>query len=251
MHRSHRWNLLALLPVVAVIGMLAWTPWLSGAGQHAGVPSAPSQNDLPRKRFATDFPLAEQPVSERGAWHHLGRSWAMVRSLPQGAVGTQTGTGRYDDSYAYLDGFLPDQTAEATLWMAAGVSGDYREFELLLRWSDSPTSARGYECNLAWDGRYAQIVRWNGPYGDFTYIANQTRFAPGLMPPRTGDIFKATIRGSSIRIYLNKNDGNGDQLVVQGSDATFKDGNPGIGFYIGGQHDPARFGFSRYAAWSE
>jgi hypothetical protein len=251
MHRSHRWKLAAALPLAAALAVVAWMHLPPVPFPHVGQSSAPIHDALPRSAFASEFPQSEQPVSERGAWHHFGRSWAVVRSLPHRAVGTQSGAGRYDDSYAYLDGFPADQAAQATLWMAAGVRGDYREFELLLRWSDSPTSARGYECNLAWNGGYAQIVRWNGRYGDFTYIANQTHFAPGLMPPRTGDILRAEIQGSSIHVYLNKNDGKGNQLIAQGSDATFKDGNPGMGFFIGGQHDPAQFGFSRYSAWSQ
>src|SRR5262249_49519212 len=106
-------------------------------------------------------------------------------SVAHHAVGTQTGSGGYDDWYAYLIGFGPDQTVRATLWIDPTISGDYREVGLLLRWADTPTTARGYECNLAWNGSYAQIVRWNGPYGDFTYITNQTSFAPDIMPPGT------------------------------------------------------------------
>ena len=40
--------------------------------------------------------------------------------------------------------------------------GCTHEVEVLLRWADSAHIARGYECNLAFDGGYAQIVRWNG-----------------------------------------------------------------------------------------
>ena len=71
------------------------------------------------------------------------------------------------------------------------------------------------------------------------------------MPPRNGDIFKATISGSEIHVYLNKNDGKGDQLIVSGRDTTFVDGEPGIGFFIQGRVDPAQFGFSSYTASSD
>src|SRR5262249_36213368 len=156
----------------------------------------------------------ENPLSQGGAWQHRGAHWAVVRTIGNRAVGTQTGSGGYDDAYAYLTGFGPNQTAQATLWKDPALrysnicriwrrlrlpSGQYcsepgtHEVELLLRWADSATSARGYECNLAWDGRYAEIVRWNGPLGDFTYIAKQSKFNVGIMPPNNGDIFRAQI----------------------------------------------------------
>jgi hypothetical protein len=71
------------------------------------------------------------------------------------------------------------------------------------------------------------------------------------MPPRNGDVFTATVSGSEIRVYLNKNDGRGDQLIVSGRDTTFVDGQPGMGFFIQGHVDPAQFGFSSYTASSE
>ena len=203
------------------------------------------------RTFATEFPFTERPISENGAWHHLGRFWAYIRTTDGHAFGTQTGAGGYDDAYAYLTGFSPDQQAQATLWLDPRTNGDYREVELLLRWADSPTSARGYECNLAWNGTYAEIVRWNGRLGDFTYIARQTKFDPGIMPPRSGDTLKATISGTSIRVYLNRNDGHGDHLIVVGQDSSFADGNPGMGFFIQGRVDPAQFGFSSYSASSD
>jgi hypothetical protein len=224
--------------------------------------------------YATDFRLEESPISEDRAWQHRGAPWAMVRTFANRAVGTQTGSGGYDDAYAYLSGFGPDQTAQATLWKDPAIGSDpiackvlrrliggwlrghycsapgSHEVELLLRWADSLTSARGYECNLSWDGKYAEIVRWNGPFGDFTYITRQRTFNAGIMPPNTGDLFKATISGNTINVYLNKNDGMGDQLIVAGTDQTYTDGDPGMGFYIQGSVDPTQFGFASFKASS-
>ena len=103
---------------------------------------------------------------------------------------------------------------------------------------------------MAWDGKYAEIVRWNGPFGDFTYITQQRTFNDGIMPPKNGDIFKATISGSTINVYLNKNDGMGDQLIVIGTDSTYTDGDPGMGFFIQGSVDPSQFGFASFKASS-
>jgi hypothetical protein len=225
------------------------------------------------RTYATDFPLEENPVSEGGVWQHRGASWATVRTFAHRAVGSQTGSGGYDDSYAHLTGFGPNQTAQATVWKDPAIGNDSitckalrrlgrpgghdcaapgtHEVELLLHWADSPTIARGYECNLSWDGKYADIVRWNGPLGDFTYITQQRAFNDGIMPPNNGDIFKATISGSTIRVYLNKNDGRGDQLIATGTDPTYPDGDPGMGFYIEGSVDPAQFGFASFRASSD
>jgi hypothetical protein len=224
--------------------------------------------------YATEFPLEENPISEAGVWQHRGSSWAKVRTFANRAVGTQTGSGGFDDSYAYLSGFGPNQMAQATVWkdptigsdsitckiwrrlIGRQLRGNYcdgpgtQEVELLLRWTDYATSARGYECNVSWDGKYAAIVRWNGPFGDFTYITQQSTFNDGIMPPNNGDIFKATISGSTINVYLNKNDGKGDQLIVTGTDPTFTDGGPGMGFFIDGSIDPTKFGFASFKASS-
>jgi hypothetical protein len=226
------------------------------------------------RTYATDFLLEENPISEDGVWQHRGASWAVVRTFASRAVGSQTGSGGYDDAYAYLTDFGPNQTAQATLWKEPTIGNDsitckilrrlvwsrlrgnycagpgLHEVELLLRWADSATSARGYECNLSWDGRYAEIVRWNGPFGDFTYITKQRAFNAGIMPPNNGDIFKATISGSTINVYLNKNDSMGDQLIAVGTDPTYTDGGPGMGFFIQGSVDPALFGFSNFKASS-
>jgi hypothetical protein len=227
------------------------------------------------RTYATDFPLEENPISEGGVWQHSGASWAMVRTFANRAVGNQTGSGGYDDAYAYLSRFGPNQTAQATLWKDPSIGNDsiackiwrrliWRrlrgnycdgpgtyEVELLLRWTDSPISAHGYECNLSWDGKYAEIVRWNGPFGNFTYITQQRTFNAGIMPPNNGDLFKATISGPTINVYLNKNDDKGDQLIVTGTDPTFTDGGPGMGFFIQGNVDPTKFGFASFKASSD
>jgi hypothetical protein len=226
------------------------------------------------RTYATDFPLEENPISESGVWQHHGAYWATVRTYANRAVGSETGFGGYDDAYAYLSGFGPDQVAQATLWKDPAIGpdsitcrilrrliwsrlrGSYcaapgtHEVELLLRWADSETSARGYECNLSWDGKYAEIVRWNGPFGDFTYVAQQRTFSEGIIPPNNGDMFKATISGSTIAVYLNKNDGKGDQLLVIGTDPTYTDGGLGMGFFIQGSVDPTQFGFASFRASS-
>ena len=65
--------------------------------------------------YSTTFDLTENPISEGGRWFNTA-----VRSGP-GANGERTGVwhqwspNTYDDSYAYLSGFGPDQQAEAVV----------------------------------------------------------------------------------------------------------------------------------------
>jgi hypothetical protein len=64
-------------------------------------------------------------------------------------------------------------------------------------------------------------------------------------------VLTATIRSDEIRVYLNKNDGTGDRLLLSGRDGTFAEGNPGIGFDVRGRVDPARFSFTSFSASSK
>ena len=104
-----------------------------------------SETPTTAKTFSTEFPLTERPISEHGIWRHVGTSWRYVRSVAHHAIGTQSGSGGYDDSYAYLTGFRPDQTAQATLWIDPAIGGDYREVETVAplgRFSDERSRVR-------------------------------------------------------------------------------------------------------------
>jgi hypothetical protein len=63
----------------------------------------------------TRFEREENPLSEGGKWHNTGLDWTTVRTSHGVAFGTETGTNsgarQYDDSYAHLSGFPPDQEA--------------------------------------------------------------------------------------------------------------------------------------------
>lgn len=200
--------------------------------------------------YSTHFPLTENPISEGGHWVHLGRPWSVVATGGGVAYGTQPGDGAYTDSYAHLTGFSPDQAATVTIRLAPGFSpGGTREVEIHLRWADGASSARGYECNLAYDGAYAEVVRWNGPLGDYTYVSPQGSGGPGAV--HDGDVFKAQIVGTFITTWLN-----GRQLqhvdVASIAGSVWTDGNPGMGFWRGkgASATPGDYGFASYAATS-
>jgi hypothetical protein len=192
------------------------------------------------KTYSTHFDGTENPLSEGGAWSHAGLDWRQARKVEGVAYGTQTGSGGYDDSYAHLSGFGPDQSAWGVIERTPGSSG-FHEVEIHLRWSDEAHGARGYECLISYDGSYAQIVRWNGPFGDFTYIGSAA--SPPF--PRSGDTLKASITGNLIVVRYNGAE------IMRATDDTYAAGDPGIGFYIQSDDDNSAMGFTSFSATDE
>jgi hypothetical protein len=200
--------------------------------------------------YSTTFPLTENPISEGGVWHRLsGTVFTDVRTANGIAFGTNGARDDYDDSYALLSGFGPDQTAEAVVFRSPSlVTNDMitHEVELLLRFADDATTARGYECLFNYAGNL-EIVRWNGPIGNFTPLhltgAGQGSLGRDLM---TGDVIKATITGNTIRSYIN------GVLMVEAIDSTYSSGQPGISFFTRplGVNDNQNFGLSSYTVTS-
>jgi hypothetical protein len=201
--------------------------------------------------YSTKFEGDENPLSEGGKWIHNGLDWATFRKsggLAYGTqVGTKTGKARYDDSYAHLSGFPADQEAWGVVHIAKSDPACYQEVEILLRWSSSEHSTTGYECFarcLSGSSSYLQIVRWEGPLGKFTYLADKKGEEYGL---KDGDTLKATVVGNVITVYVN-----GVQKA-QVKDDTHKTGNPGIGHFLEcpkghGVGTNADFGFKSFTA---
>lgn len=192
--------------------------------------------------YTTNFDNTENPISEGGARTHKGLDWKNVVTENGIAHGTQTGNGGYDDSYAVLSGFSPDQAAWGVAYIDAGIDKNCgsQELEILMRWSDSAGSAQGYECMIHHDGGYAQIVRWNGPFGDFNVLGGAS--APGF---KNGDTIKATAVGSVITLFHN------DVPIVQVSDDTYSTGNPGVGFFKRSCGSNSDYGFTNFTATDE
>jgi hypothetical protein len=196
--------------------------------------------------YATTFSATENPLSESGAWINggtVGQDWQNVRTSGGHAYATATSAG-YDDCIAHLSGFPANHFAEATVHVAAGYDAkDSHEIELLLRFQITAHSARGYEINCGWNGAYSQIVRWNGPLNDFTYL---TPSGPGFGALAEGDVIRATAVGSTITVYKN-----GAQ-VMQATDATWADGDPGVGFFVrpNAAAVPESYSFTAFAAGS-
>ncbi len=201
--------------------------------------------------YTTRFEGTEDPLSEGGRWANHGPDWTAIRKAGSIACGTQTGTNtgpsQYNDSFAHLSGFPPDQEAWGKVRIARPDPACHQEVEILLRFSSSAHRATGYECFARCvdnASSYVEIVRWDGPLGKFTYLARMHGTNYGL---KDGDTLKASVVGNLIRVYIN-----GVQKA-QATDDTFKTGSPGIGEFLAcdgrrGVGSNSDFGFVSFTA---
>ena len=152
---------------------------------------------------------------------------------------------RYSDDIAHVSPshqvFPADQFAEAMVYRAPGYTGNGggHEVELLLRFSITAHNARGYEVMWGVAG-YITVVRWNGPLGDYTVLFDSG--VGGVPVPVDGDVLRAEIIGSQIKVYRN-----GD-LVTTVLDSTWLSGQPGIGFWPVDGAIPESYGWKQYRA---
>ena len=220
------------------------------------LPAAPAPAGL-HGTYSTNFPRAENPISEHGKWSNGqkdGLDWADVRTKPGFAFGTEIGGSRpepqkYDDSTAILTGtWGPDQTVQATVH-SVNQNKDgkvWEEVELRLRSALAPHNATGYEvmfsCSKS-QSAYCSIARWDGILGAFMMLKELKGSQYGVAD---GDVVKASIVGKVITVYIN-----GVQ-IGQTSDYLFTGGNPGIGYYLEGTTGVNNTcGFSSFTATDE
>jgi hypothetical protein len=198
-----------------------------------------SYTGVSAQTYSTNFSLTENPISENGRWSNgqeVGLDWSNVATAPGVAYGTQTGFNGFDDSTALLIGtWGPDQHVMATVRVDNPNPAATQEVELRLRSSLSAHSSTGYEILFSVVSDSQQIIRWNGPLGDFTPLSESAHGA------KNGDVVEASIVGNLISVYIN------GVLVDSVTDTTYASGNPGIGFFTrdGGNQ---QFGFTTFTA---
>ncbi len=190
------------------------------------------------RTYSTKFPLAENPMSEGGAWINgatTGLDWGDVFTTV-GQTHPHPGPKRYADATALLIGtWATDQMAEATVYI--NKSYNYPEVELRLRSSLSPHVCNGYEIAFALPPKaYLLIVRWNGPLGDYT-VLKEPKGAQYQV--KAGDVVKATIVGNIITAYKN------GVKLAEATDNTYATGTPGMGF---NEQINGDYGYTSFAA---
>jgi hypothetical protein len=203
------------------------------------------------RSYSTRFENDEDPISEGGMWINGqtdGIDWIDCMTQNGGEVcgkvsrmtvaerraeqvhseasAAESATaGDYDDPTAVLEGeWGRNQHAKATVFCRNPTNAYFQEVEIRLRSSITPHSCTGYEVfwrALKTEEGYAEIVRWNGPIGDFTSLARRVGTEFGV---KDGDVVEATIEGNVLKGYINGVE------VISATDDDFANGSPGVGF---------------------
>ncbi len=204
--------------------------------------------------YSTTFPASENPISQGSSWYNGaddGIDWCNVQTSSGYAWGVGPCPVKYADPTAILKGaWDPNQTVQATARIGRTSSSYYQEIELRLRTTVRAHKISGYEINFGVSHAYLEIVRWNGPLADFTYLGPSCKY-PSVCARvtgftiRDGDLAKATVSGSTISVYVN------GILRATATDSTFTDGNPGIGYNYGCDGTYADFAWTNFSASDE
>jgi hypothetical protein len=235
-------RLVSLLGVLALAPALAWS----------------------QGTYTTNFPLTENPISEGGKWiggqSAGGNLWGNAQTTPGLAFGVSEPT-QYGDPTAILTGsWGQTQTAAAVVKINVRPTGCCHEVEVHLRSTISTHNINGYEvlCPVHSNPGYGfQVVRWNGPNGDFVYLPCTGSLCSVAHQCVNGDVIKATASGTNpVTIVVNLN---GSDVVTAtdngsayngpgGAAGPWTSGNPGIGFYDSQDNNWNYFGFSSFTA---
>jgi len=191
--------------------------------------------------YTTTFKTRENPLDENGRWtegRRDGLDWQDVAVFTPGLAGPAATQMGFDDATAILTGpWGPDQYVSVVINRPTLDPIFALEIQIRLRSDIQPHSIKGYEILEC-----QQIVRWNGPLGDFTYLS--VSYPTGsVFPLSDGDTFSAQMVGNMISVFRN------GVLCMTAMDGTFASGNPGIGFDTGDPNHPA-FGISSFTASS-
>lgn len=191
-------------------------------------------------KFVAELSGTANPLSDGGIWRNgavHATDWKDVRVSGGLLFGTNHNPNPsgapYDDSTGLVQGsWNADQEVIGTVFTQNQVttSGFNQEVEIRLRSKLVTGVNSGYEC--LWrcttgGSQYAQIVRWNGALNDFTLLTSAAS-PPGL---QTGNQVRATIVGTTIRMYQRADAGSAWTELANTTDSTWATGLPGVGFW--------------------
>ena len=212
--------------------------------------------------YATNFPLTENPISEDGNWTNGGccgnsSLWGNVQTTPGEVFGVSEPT-TYGDPTAIVNGtWGSNQTITVTVKITSQPTSCCHELELRPLTTISTNSITGYEinCSTVTGDPYIQLVRWNGPNGNYTQL---DQLVPA-QPCKNGDVLvgTTTVTGGTVTFGLTVN---GVPQTFTNCHCTnpsdsgagaFLTGSPGIGFYDNQDSSWSYFGFSNFTATAE
>lgn len=196
--------------------------------------------------YTTTFPATENPILQGTMWTNggtTGLDWQNVRTTTNKAFGVAISAG-YDDPTAVITGngaWNTNHSMTCTVVNNNTTTGNTRELELRVRTTITAHSITGYELLLNSNTGliYTDIVRWNGPLGDFNSIGGAGTTPTNVV---TGDVLKFTASGTTLNGYRN-----GVQFITA-TDSNFSGGSPGIGFFAATGTTMSDFGFSQCTA---
>lgn len=201
--------------------MYSWE--LAQAGRRGGgADGAPAS-------FSTTFPATENPISQGGKWRNGatdGLDWIDIQTTPGKmlAAAIDSAGGGVMDGIAQLDrGFLAcasNQYSRGTLFRQAGYTGVSHEVEVHCNQTITAHSITGYE-SYAGIGNTHGLIRWNGPFGDFTPLAAGN--ISSTTEPAEDDVWEIHRIGNTLYCLQN------GVLRTTAIDTTFMGGNPGLG----------------------
>ena len=216
--------------------------------------------------YSTDFPLTENPISERSKWlggqSASGNLWGDIQTSGAMAYGVSEPT-LYGDPTAILTGpWAADQQAQVTVKINTTPTVCCHEIEVRLRVTIDAKRITGYEvyCSVVPGNKYCHIARWSGPNGLYCNIEPSS---PSIYLVN-GDVLKGTVTGQNpalitgylngVRIMQVSDSGNegGEGTDCGAGRPVFTAGSPGIGFYDN-QNDNKwnYFGISSFSANAE
>lgn len=194
--------------------------------------------------YSTNFPLAEDPVSEGGNWvggNIAGLDWQNMFTTGGHVEGHMAASPTYNDATALLQTgtWSANQSAQGTVYNDGASGGCGQEVEIRLRSHLSANLSTGYEITFSTAGNegYVLIVRWNGPVGDFTYLEQVYDSKYHVVD---GDVISASIVGDTISAYKN------GTLMIQAIDSTYMSGAPGMG--VNSNSGCTHYGFKDFSA---
>jgi hypothetical protein len=243
-----------------------FTSYTATDGSTLASPQADLAASGTGQSYSTNFPLTENPISEGGKWTVPGSTaseWGNVQTSPGLAFGVNEPT-QFGDPTAVLTGtWGANQTVQEKISIVSTPTTCCHEVSVRLRFTISNNSISGYEllCPVSSNPGYGyQIVRWNGPNGQFVYIGSSSPAHQCV----NGDVLTGTVSGTNpVNISFSNNgtlvatacdngQGSGGSCggVIYsgpgGSAGPWTSGNPGFGFYNNADNNWSNFGLSSF-----